>query len=256
MVVARLVSEGLKIELFDDNRLHQEAIKMGILAEDIKELGGKAPGLFDRLLRNRSELYLDYMEVLIYEVAKKGEGVIIGHGSQMLLRDFECALHVHIYAGESTRIQNLVTQKGLNEEASRKLIRRSDHEQKGFFSYSFHMDWSDPSLYDLIINTEQIGLDLTAKIIMDVARSDRMKACSLAAVESMERLGLKKKVHAALLKEGISLMLIEVLDKGVVEVYGVARSKEEEARISRIVKGIPGVSEVLAHIGVYNKNQY
>lgn len=30
------------------------------------------------------------------------------------------------------------------------------------------MDWSDPSLYDLAINTEQIGLDLAAKIIMEV----------------------------------------------------------------------------------------
>jgi cytidylate kinase len=202
MVVARLVSEDLKVELFDDNRLHQEAGKMGIRAEEVKGLDEKAPVFFDHLLRSRSEIYLNYMEALIYEVAKKGEGVIIGHGSQLLLRDFECALHVHIYADDSTRIRNLMHQRRISQEAAKKLIHRSDHEQGGFFRFAFHMDWNNPSLYDLIINTGQIGLDLTAEIIMHAARSDRMKTCSLAAVGAMERLRLKKRAHAALLDRG------------------------------------------------------
>jgi len=56
--------------------------------------------------------------------------------------------------------------------------------------------------YDLIINTGQIGPDLTAEIIMHAARSDRMKTCSLAAAETMERLRMKKKSHAALIDRG------------------------------------------------------
>jgi hypothetical protein len=71
----------------------------------------KAPGLFSRLLSHKPEVYLDLLEVLIYEVARHGKGVILGHGAQFLLWDFGCALHVCIYASESTRIQNLTDQQ-------------------------------------------------------------------------------------------------------------------------------------------------
>jgi hypothetical protein len=47
MIVARLVSESLKVELSDDNKLHQEADKMGIRAEEVKGLDEKAPLFFD-----------------------------------------------------------------------------------------------------------------------------------------------------------------------------------------------------------------
>ena len=210
MVISRLVADGLKIELFDDHKLQQKAIEMGFRPEEFKELNEKAPGFLDRIFSRKPEIYLDCMEALVYEVAKKGEGVIIGHGSQMLLRDFECALHVHIYADEATRIRNLMKQKGMSEEASRKLIEKSDHEQEGFFRFAFHKDWTDPSLYDLVINTEQIGLDLAAKIIMEVAGSDQMKACSLTALEAMEKLSLKKRIHAALLENDMNLSLLHV----------------------------------------------
>ena len=137
--------------------------------EDVKSgLDEKAPGFLDRIFSRKPEIYLDCMEALVYEVAKKGEGIIIGHGSQMMLRDFECALHVHIYADEATRIRNLMNQRGMSEEAARKLIEKSDHEQEGFFRFAFHMDWTDPSLYDLVINTEQIGIDTAAKLLADM----------------------------------------------------------------------------------------
>lgn len=193
------------------------------------------------------------MESLIYEVAKRGEGVIIGHGSQMLLREFECALHVHIHAGESTRIENMMKVKGLSEEAARKLIRKSDHEQKGFFRFAFHRDWTDPSLYDLIINREQLGIDLAAKLIMDAARSDRIKACSITAVDAMDKLALKKKVEASLLEHDINLTMlhIEVPEKGVVEVSGYTESEEHKELAMETIKGVKGVIKIKGDIVIF-----
>ena len=252
MIIARLVANGLKIELFDDHKLQQQAMEMGIRPEEFKELDEKAPGFLDRIFTRKPEMYLDYMEALVYEVAKKGEGVIIGHGSQMLLRDFECALHVHIYADEATRIRNLMKLKGMSEEASRKLIKKSDHEKEGFFRFAFHMDWSDPSLYDLIINTEQIGLDLAAKIIMEVAGSDQMEACSLTAAESMERLSLVKRIQVVLLENNcnISTLSIDMPEKGFVKISGLASSQDSKKRILKTLKSIPFVEKVQDDIGI------
>lgn len=57
--IARLVADGLKLELYDDHRLQEEAIKMGISPEVLKRLDEKAPGLFNRLLSHKPETYLD-----------------------------------------------------------------------------------------------------------------------------------------------------------------------------------------------------
>ena len=256
MVIARLVADGLKVKLYDDDMLQKEAVRLGYRAEKIKGLDAKAPGFLDLLLGQKPNIYLDYMEALIYEVAKKGEGVIVGHGSQMLLRDFECALHVRIYAGEPTRIKNLMEQQGLSEEAAMKLIHKNDHEQKGFFRFAFHMDWTDPSLYDLIINTEQLGIVTAARLIMEAARSDGIKACSLTAFEAMERLALKKKIEAVLLENQVQMVRfhIEVAQKGDVEIRGFAESAEEKAQILKTIEAVKGVSKVHGDIGIIRHN--
>ena len=43
--VAQKVAEGLKLDLYDDDRLQQEAISMGYSSEDLKGFDQKAPGL-------------------------------------------------------------------------------------------------------------------------------------------------------------------------------------------------------------------
>jgi cytidylate kinase len=150
-IIAQLVADALKLELYDDQRLQEEAVSMGIRSEDLKSLDEKAPGLLDRILGKRPEIYLDLMEAVVYEVAKRGDGVILGHGGQILLRDFGCVLRVFLSASESTRVENMMVQRGLSRKAAEKLIHERDHEQKRFFEYAFHKDRNDPSLYDLIM---------------------------------------------------------------------------------------------------------
>jgi len=104
--VAKLVAKKAKWELFDDFRLQQEATKMEFETEDLKRLDEKAPGFFDSL-RYNPEIYLDILESVVFQVSRGGEGVIIGHGSQVLLQDFGCAMHVLVHASEDYRVQQL-----------------------------------------------------------------------------------------------------------------------------------------------------
>lgn len=249
MLIAKQVAEGLHLDLYNDRKLDEEAFKKGLKRETMDE---KAPGFLDRIISDKPLIYLDLMESLIYEIAKKGEGVIIGHGSQMLLRDFECALHVRIHAGEATRIENLMKHKGLSANGAENLIRTSDHQQKGFFRFAFHLDWTDPALYDLVINTEQLGIDTAAKLIMEAARSETIKSCGAAAVKAMDNLALKKRVEAVILANAVNLMSlhIEVPEQGVVEVSGFAESEEKRALALAVIRKVKGVKETRGHIGV------
>jgi cytidylate kinase len=249
-LIARRVAESLKVTLFDDERLRQEALAMGLRLEELKSLEEKGPGFFDRVLSRRPEVYLDLMKSVVYRAAGHGEGVIFGHGSQVLLQEFGCALHVLVNGSVEARIRNLREKLKLAPEAAERMLRRADAEQKGFFQFAFRKDWDDPSLYDLCINIEKLGAESAAELIAAAARGPEMKTCSLNAVEAMERLSLAKRIEAALCEKGVALSVlnVEVPQKGTAFVRGVVYSPEEKERIPGVVKAVPGVSEVKVEV--------
>ena len=250
--IASSVANDLGIDLIDDKRLQKDAFDQGFSGDDLKGLNEKAPGFFDLLRGQRPEIYLNLMESLIYNVAKKGEGVIIGHGSHFLLRDFHCALHVLISASEAYRIQQLDQGGGLDEHAAIKLIRKSDRGRKGFLKYAFHMDWDDFSIYDLVVNPEKIGPDGAARLISSAALSPEIKECGLNALNAMDQLSLTKKIEAALLKNNYNPLNfhVEALDNGVVDLTGFVSTEEEKEAFVKTVKAVPGVISVNAGISI------
>ncbi|MBE0665853.1 MAG: cytidylate kinase family protein, partial [Candidatus Aminicenantes bacterium] len=207
---------------------------------------------FDRFLSTKPESYLEFMEAVIYEVAKDGRGVIMGHGSQILLRDFGCALHVLVHASENYRIEQLVNKQGLSPDTAQKFIQKSDNRRKGFFNFAFNLNWDDPSLYDLIINTGKLGSAAAANLIIETARLDEIKSCSLTALETMEKLSQERAVRAVLLKHHVNLSLLhlEVPRKGTVVLRGFAYSEEDKDRVIKLVKSVPGITAVDPEISI------
>ena len=256
--IARLVAEAAKLDLYDDLRLQQEAVRMGIRSEDLKAFDQKVPGFFD-VLRGRSpELYLDVMESVIYEVSRSGRGVIVGHGSPFLLRDFGCAFHVLIHASDPYRIRQIVDQHKVSSKAAEKMMGKTDHERRGFTRYAFHMDWNDPSLYDLVINTEKFGAQGAVNLILDALKSQAIQECSLSALESMERMSLIKKVETALLKGqfGFTQFHVEVPEKGTVQIYGYTSTADNKKRMLETAKKVAGVTKVIDEVGVLPPGGY
>ncbi len=252
MAITQRIADALNLDFYDDPKLEEEAAKIGIPQEDLKGIEEKTPGFFSRILTRNPQVYLDLLQTVVYEVARHGKGIILGHGSQVLLKDFGCALHVRIYASESSRISYLMEQRGMSRDAAQKLIHKSDSERRGFLRYAFHMDWNDPSLYDLVINRDKLSTDLAAKIVIEAASSQEIKECSLTALESMEKLSLCRKIEAAILKKDLigELVHIEVPVKGVAHVTGFTHTVEERERLLEVVKGVPGVSDVQSEVGV------
>ena len=248
--IAKRVALTLAVELYDDEKLQDEAAKLGIHRKEIAAMGEKAPGLFDQLLSRKPEIYLELMEAVVYEVARRGEGVIVGHGSQILLQDFHCAFHVLIRAGDEYRIQHFMKTRQLDREAAEKLIRKSDDRREGYFRYAFQLDLMDPALYDLTINTGKIVPQLAAGIIVDTVRSEEISECGIDALQSMEKLSLTKKIMAALLKNNINtaMLHIEIAEHGVAVIRGIASSREQQKRVLSVIESVPGVSQVRADI--------
>lgn len=132
------------------------------------------------------------------------------------------------------------------------MIHKSDSDRRGFLQFAFFIDWNDPSLYAPIINWDKLRTDSAAKLIMEVAQSQEIKACSITAVDVMERLSLSKKIKAALLQNNLSPLEfhIEVPEKGVAQITGWTSSQEYKNLLLEVVKGVPGVSDVRSQVVV------
>jgi len=247
MSVSQKVADDLKIELYDDERLQREALNMGYSSEDLKGFDEKAPGLFDRLLRRRPEIYNELMAAVIYEVAHRDEGIIIGHGATYFLKDFSCALHLRMHTSAQFRIRRLVDQLKINPDTALNMIENRDNELKAFLDFLFQIDWNDFSLYDLVINIDKLGIDAAAEMIVNLAQTESIQQCSLTALESMEKLSLLKKVEAAVMKDNINPqeLQIDVPEPGVVRLTGLINPMRTVAGVTEVIKSVAGVEKVI-----------
>ena len=245
--VSQKVADDLKIEIYDDERLQQEALNMGYSSEDLKGFDEKAPGLFDRLFRRQPELYDELMAAVIYEVAHRDEGIIIGHGATYFLKDFSCALHLRMHTSNQFRIQRVVDQMKVSPDTALTMIENRDNELKAFMDFSFQINWNDLTLYDLVINVDKLGIDAAAQMIVNATATDSIKECSLAALESMEKLSLLKQVEAAVMKDNLNPqeLQIEVPEPGVVKLTGLINPMRTVSGVTELIKSVPGVQKII-----------
>jgi len=248
LAVAGEVARRLDVDLFDDERLQHVALDIGFSSQDLKAFDQKAPGLLDRLFRRSPETYDELMAAVIYEVARRGDGVIIGHGSAFFLKDFRCALHVRMRAPKPFRTERVASRRQIEHRTAAELIVHRDAELRGFLHYTLKIDWGDLSLYDLVLNVEKIGTDAAASIIVHLTETNAISACTLSALESMERLSLQKRVEAAFIKANISMqeLGIEVPQPGVVKLTGVIDPMRTVAGIAEVAQQVPGVEKVIS----------
>lgn len=117
-----------------------------------------------------SEAFVQLFQSLIQEMAQGGNAVILGRGGMVALRHHPGTLHVLVVAPAELRGQRVAARTGLELEDALAEVRRDDRDRSGYYRQFFHADWTDPLLYDLVINTVELPLDKAADIVVDSAR--------------------------------------------------------------------------------------
>jgi cytidylate kinase len=250
--IAGIVANELKLELYDRQRFQQEATKIGISSADLDCLAEKVPSIFERLFGNKSQLYNDLMGCMVYELARRGNGIIIGCGNQLFLKQFSSVLKVLLCASECCRKEHLMDWHDLTEAEAEKIIRKCDRERKAFLRCIGHPGCDDPSHFDVVIDTEKIDMERAIDLILKTANSDKFKQCNEQELEVIERLALKKRIKATLLKSNLkrSILQLDVPENGVAHIKGWTNTQGTYDRVIDILNRVPGVIRVQSDIAV------
>ena len=179
-IIARGLAKRLGIDLFDRDivkEISESAHISGVVIETMEK--DRLSGIKDfisSLVNDRylwPGVYLDHLMKVVAAIASHGNAIIVGRGANFLIPP-EDRLSVRVIAPLETRVKNVAKEFGVTrEEAKRRVINR-ENRRSTFIRQSFNADVTDPSNYDLVVNTQKLNIDasLGAVIGMVVGSKD------------------------------------------------------------------------------------
>jgi cytidylate kinase len=114
--------------------------------------------------------YKEAITTIIDDVANKGDVLIIGRGSQVILEGKPGVLHVCVTAPFEIRVERIAQRDGISIEAAKHQVHDSDKGRIDYHHKYFKVDPTDASLYDLTVNTGHLSSKDAADLIVAAYR--------------------------------------------------------------------------------------
>ena len=105
------------------------------------------------------QIYLDYLVLIIAQVADEGDVVILGRGSQYILRDHPEAYHVLLVNDLENRVKFMMETYGLSESKARSTVTGEDKRRLNLYRRLGKTDYDSSSLYHLVLNMGRMTLE-------------------------------------------------------------------------------------------------
>ncbi len=256
--IAADVAQRLKYTLIDGPRIKSLATKYGLTPEILQMVDEKPPSYVTAEDRKRAAA-LNAIELIILDLARKGNVVIYGRGGQDLLKDCNNILRLRFIADFEERVERFAEREWIDPDMARSLIRRSDHQRGGFIHFYFDRDWNDPNYYDLVFNTSRLSEATIVDCIIATAKEPSIKDSDKSAVAVIDSVILSKKIETALLNapalEDYRPFTLAI-EKGVVSISGYIISEAQKKAAIEIVKTVKGVTSVNEDIHVVDYKAY
>ena len=117
------------------------------------------------------EIYVDLLNQIINRLADEGNVVIIGRGSQYILRDRFDAYHVLLVADKPDRIKFMETHYDLSPKEARLVVNRQHKRRVNLYRKFGKEDYDQPYLYHMVINSSKQDLDTAARLVKKLVLS-------------------------------------------------------------------------------------
>ncbi len=144
-----------------------------------KEAGGKfsriitklvSKPLVDRVLKDErgyidEEIYLDYLVLIIAQMADDGNVVILGRGSQYILSDHPDAYHILLIDTVENRVKFMQEHYDLSYNRATQAVKNEDKRRMNLYRKLGKSDYDNPDLYHLVLNMSRISLDKALELI-------------------------------------------------------------------------------------------
>jgi len=179
----KMIAEELGYTFADNEiiqRLSKEAnVSSKWLRSFEKEAGSRLSRIISKMVSKRwldrvlagergyldEEIYLDYMVLIVAQIADEGNAVILGRGSQYILDDHPDTFHIRLIDRLENRIKFLVEHYDLTERNAAQLVNNEDRRQASLYRRLGKEDYHNPELYHLVLNMGKLDLQTAMNIV-------------------------------------------------------------------------------------------
>ena len=170
--------------IFADTEIIKMVAKMANVSTNFvetveKEAGGKfskfisktvSKPLVGRILKDErgyidEEIYLDYLVLIIAQMADDGNVVILGRGSQYILNDHPDAYHILLIDTFDNRVRFMQKNYDLSQSRATQVVKNEDKRRMNLYRKLGKSDYDNPDLYHLVLNMSRVSHDKALELI-------------------------------------------------------------------------------------------
>lgn len=182
----------------------------------------------------------------VFDLAVKGNVLVRGWGATLLLRAVPHVPCVRVCAPLDVRVKRLMERLETDDAAlARHEIQVDDAARAARMGEHFNVEWGDPTLYDLTLNTERIGVAECVRQVVALARSPEFQETP-GSRRALEDLALQARARAALRSDTRTAGIDVVIEAhaGALTLRGIVANDAEKALTVEIVSKLSGVKSV------------
>jgi cytidylate kinase len=181
--IASRLATRLQWDLIDHGIVERTAHEMGMSQEEAEAHDEYTKSRVSQVLSSMQYLYPasmvlappeafltdgEYRTVvnrIVRAVAARGQVVIVGRASQVILAEMRDILHVRIIAPFEKRVAYVMQREGLDRHKAESRIQMKDHDRARHLEVEYHQKPQDARLYDIVLNTSLLDLESVVDVI-------------------------------------------------------------------------------------------
>jgi cytidylate kinase len=244
--LAESLSRRLGYRCIDRDEVIQKAAAWGVSEHDLKAAIEQPPSFLGQS-QHTKYMYLAFIQAALAQEAQKGDLIYHGLAGHLLLGKGPHVLRTRIIAPMEFRIAKVEQRLKHTRKQAIAYIQKMDEERRKWTQFLYGVDWADASLYDLVVNLEQMSLEEACDVIVAAAEL-KCFAATPATGRAIDDLAMASLVKANLAMNPETSDQFEVLaHSGAVTIKGKIDAPAQAKKIRSFVQTIPGVQHVHLH---------
>jgi cytidylate kinase len=242
--LAECLARRLGYRCIDRDVIVERAAAYGVSQNDLRDALEKPPRFFDRFMHERY-FYLALIQSALTEEVREGRALYHGLAGQLLLRGGHPVLRVRIVAPTERRVKIMQERMKSSRKDAIAYIKKEDGDRRKWTQFLYGVDWEDPSLYDIVINLENLGMEEACRVISSLALELRFESTP-ESQRRMDNLAIASRVRAdlAINRSTSGLELDVAAHDGAVTITGKLAAMDQIDEVRRVASGAPGVVSV------------
>lgn len=187
--VAKQVAAELGWTVVDDAFIEALSERSGFDPEDVKGLDERVPSFMERFAQSSALSTPEFLmsspdasfepeaiklahltRDLVTELGRRDRVVLVGRAAAAVLAREQSAIHALLVASVPHRVQEAIRRYGMSEAEARAAVAATDAARARYHRELYGRVWADPVNYHFVLNTELLGTEGAAELILARAR--------------------------------------------------------------------------------------